>query len=120
MKLSLTALALVALCATPAFAEHTPGHKAKHSKMVDAKINYFFDKADVDHDGKLNKIEHEAAANSMFRLADTNGDGLLTKAEVKRHHESEMRQVRKDLGWDNPDRSRDDRDDDRDDRDERY
>ena len=46
-----------------------------------------FNAMDTNHDGKVSREEHAAAARKMFQQMDANGDGKVTAAEMDAAHE---------------------------------
>ena len=57
------------------------------------KTDYWFNKMDTDHDGKISKEEHDAFGEDMFKKADANGDGSISKEEMmaaKKKEKEEM------------------------------
>lgn len=87
MKKTIAMMALAMMIATPAFADHTPEHRAEKAK---AKADYYFNQIDTDKDGKVSKSEHEAFGEKMFSDADTNKDGSISKDEMIAAKKAEM------------------------------
>ena len=91
MKKIITAAAMLALMAAPAFAKTM--HDDAHIKaMVDDK----FSMMDTNSDGMISKDEHDAAMTKMFNDADTNGDGMISKDEMTAEVKKEMAKYKSD------------------------
>lgn len=55
---------------------------AHRAQAADAPALSSFDGMDVDHDGRVSRIEHASAASAMFRSMDRNRDGKVGAAEM--------------------------------------
>jgi len=45
-------------------------------------FDVWFDKADADHDGRIDRAEFRADAEAFFKILDTNGDGVIDGFEI--------------------------------------
>jgi hypothetical protein len=73
----LVSLALIFGLNTPTFAAHDG--MGEHCKMHTKKS---FDKADVDHDGTLDRVEAKTVCKGDFDVMDKDHDGTLSKEEL--------------------------------------
>jgi hypothetical protein len=95
MKKLLPLISLLALCATPAFADmdgkDTMSSGMDHHKMMEDAM---FKKMDTNGDGYISKSEHDAVMDKMFHDADTNGDGKISKEEVMAYKMKEKQEMK--------------------------
>lgn len=55
---------------------------------LDQRVDAYFDRADSNGDGQLDRAEHLAQVTERFQANDRNGDDMLTQAEIRAAIES--------------------------------
>lgn len=65
-------------------------HFVDHANAVD----YYFERMDLNGDGKISRAEHAEYADSNFDRADANRTGYLSRGEVHDFYRSEMSQFK--------------------------
>jgi hypothetical protein len=78
-KLLMLSVAILALSAGAAYAEHEGGHEGKWAE----KGAMMFDEADANDDGLLSKEEFLSRHEKKFVEIDANADGQISKEEME-------------------------------------
>ena len=85
-NLVLMAITMMAF-SMPAFAGNH-GEGKMDAKMQEEMMKHYFQKMDINGDGKISQAEHANFADRMFIEADKNGNGSMSMDEFKKHKES--------------------------------